>query len=255
MFIDEATPDSPERHVLQNLAVLSVASEEVEPYGTDPSQFIEWYGPSDGHVVVFVPGGGFRSDVSVAYARPAALALGEEGYRVALVEVRKERGNPRITLDDLAFLAHRPDLRDATWIGHSLGGTLILDIVLDPQLPPRRAIALAPFFCLTELAAANAGVTGIERWMGGMPTELPELYRHLDPSVRMNELGEAGYVDSGLNIHIIHGEEDLTIPAMLVRQIPETPIRTAMIPGANHVDLIRPGHDAWLFLLGALRAD
>ncbi|QRV01891.1 alpha/beta fold hydrolase [Arcanobacterium phocisimile] len=255
MFLDEVTPETPERHVLQTLAALSVASEEIESYGEHDSQFIEWYGPRDGQRVVFLHGGGYRTDMTLAHARPAALALGEEGYRVALVEVRKERGNPRLTMSDLSFLANRTDLSDAIWIGHSLGGTLVLDVALDPALPPRRAIALAPFFYLTELASANAGVSGIERWMGGMPIQLPELYRKFDPSVRSADLGETGYIDGCLNVQIIYGEDDQTVPAAVTRKIAETPIRTAMVPGTNHVDLIRPGHDAWLFLLGALRAE
>lgn len=71
----------------------------------------------------------------------------------------------------------------------------------------------------------------------------------------MKELGEARFVANELNIQIIHGEDDQTIPLARVRGNASTTIRTAIVPGANHVDLIRPGHDAWLFLLGALRAD
>ncbi|ADH93151.1 alpha/beta hydrolase family protein [Arcanobacterium haemolyticum] len=255
MFLDGVAPNSPERHVLETLAALSVASEEIEPYGSDPAQFIEWYGPAEGQPVVFVHGGGFRSPLSVGHARPAALALGEEGYRVALVEMRKERGNPNVTLADLDTLAHLPQLANATWIGHSLGATLAIDVVLDPDLPPTKAIGLAPFCHLANEVDIHPDGSGIELWIGGKPENLPGIYTKLDPRARMKELGEARFVANELNIQIIHGEDDQTIPLARVRGNASTTIRTAIVPGANHVDLIRPGHDAWLFLLGALRAD
>ncbi|WP_216381220.1 alpha/beta hydrolase family protein [Arcanobacterium phocae] len=255
MFIDPATPTSPERHVLETLAALSVASEEIESYGTHPSQVIEWYGPADGEPVVFVHGGGYRSHLSIAHARPAALALGEEGYRVALIEVRKEQSNPDVTVEDLQTLALRPDLAQATWIGHSLGGTLAIDVVLEPSLPPKKAIGLAPFCQLIDTDNSHPETAGIAEWIGGTPAEKPQMYEKLDPLTRLEKLGEAGFADGGLNIQVIHGEDDLIIPVAHVREHAASPIRIAIVPGANHADLIRPGHDAWLFLLGALRAD
>ncbi|QJC22365.1 alpha/beta hydrolase family protein [Arcanobacterium buesumense] len=255
MIDDKVTPISPERHVFETLAALSVASEEIESYGSDPAQYIEWYGPADGQTLVFISGGGYRTPISLAYARPAALALGEEGYRVALVEVRKEHGNPNVTLADIATLSRRPDLASATWIGHSFGATLAIDVALDPELPPTKAIGLAPFCQLTANINGREDPLGITSWIGGTPEDLPHMYARLDPMTRMNELGEAGYAAGGLNIQVIHGEDDQTIPVSLVKQHSATPIRIAIVPGANHADVVRPGHDAWLFLLGALRAD
>ena len=36
------------------------------------------------------------------------------------------------------------------------------------------------------------------------------------------------------------------------RDLRSEPFNLAIVEGANHIDLIRPDHDAWVYLLGAL---
>lgn len=247
MFI-EGSEETAERRVLDTLSALSIAAEEVESYGSDPAQFIEWYGPADGKLIVFVHGGGFRSAMDLSYARPAALALGEDGFRVAVVETRKEYGNPNITLADLRTLAQRPDFAEATWLGHSLGGTLVWNIILDPELSPRRAVLLAPFWDLAREISEGGDFSGLTAWIG----EDLNVAEQIDPHVQIGELGAAMFTGRGLSIQIIVGDEDVTVPASRIRGLAELPVDVAIAPGANHIDLVRPGHDAWLLLLGAL---
>ncbi|MFY9262257.1 MAG: alpha/beta hydrolase [Actinomycetaceae bacterium] len=252
MFTEGHDVNSVERKTLDVLGALSIASEEIEAYGSDPAQFIEWFGPADGELIVFIHGGGFRSNLTLAHARPAALALGSEGYRVALVETRKELGNPNLTWADMCTLAQREDFADALWVGHSLGGTLVLDVVFSDKVPVHRAVVLAPFFSLTEEVEEFGDPTQIANWMGGTPCDWPDTYAQLDPALRYADLGPDGYAKRNLRVRVLQGDKDVTNPAARLRNVMKLPFEIAVIPGANHVDLIRPGHDAWLLLLGAL---
>lgn len=244
--------ESPERRTMGALAGLSIGSESVERYGPDPAQFIEWYGPDDGDTIVFIHGAGFLSDMDVAYARPAALELGTQGFHVALVGLRKERGNPNITLADLHTIAERPDFADAIWLGHSLGGSLAMSVVLSPDVAPTRAVTLAPYASLKREVSEYGDPSGIARWIGSFPDEAPEVYDRLDPVRHFERIGAEGYASRKLSVKILHGEADTILPASSLRPLANTPFEIAVIPGANHMDLIRPGHDAWLLLLGAL---
>lgn len=247
MFI-EGSEETVECQVLSALSALSVAAEEVESYGSDPAQFIEWYGPVDGDVIVFVHGGGFRSSMDLAYARPAALALGEDGFRVALVESRKEHGNPVITLADLRTLARREDFAEAMWLGHSLGATLVWNIILEAELAPHKAVLLAPFWDLAREINEQGDASGLIAWIG----DDLSLAEHIDPHIDIEKMSPTSFANGAMSIQIIVGDKDAMVPASRIRGLAELPIDVAIVPGANHIDLVLPDHDAWLFLLGAL---
>lgn len=252
MFTTEQDEANPERHTMDVLAGLSIASEEIERYGSDPAQFIEWYGPAAGDIIVFIHGAGFRSEMGMEYARPAALSLGSEGYRVALVQMRKERGNPNVTLADLNLLSEREDFRGALWLGHSLGGSLVMSLVMSPDNAPTRGVVLAPYVTLTHEVTDYGDPSGIATWIGARADEAPELYERLDPRERFKALGAEGYASQGLSIKLLHGDADTILPVSSLRSLINAPFEVAVVPGANHMDLIRPGHDAWILLLGAL---
>lgn len=246
---------SAERQVLLNLLALELHTGEIEPYGADPDQIIEWHGPLDGEMVVYVHGGYFRATTDRTHARPAAIALAQAGYRVALVEYRRVAGSPLLSLEDMKTLAKHPLLRDAAWVGHSAGGTFVLDVVLDRELEPRRAIALAPLADL--ILDANENVDGGQTavWVGGMPEDLPEVYAQVDPLTLFRKLGHAAFTAKGVQADIIHGALDETVPVERSRALRGEAFSVAILPEANHFDLIRPDSDAWLLLLGALHRD
>ncbi|MDY5585323.1 MAG: hypothetical protein SPG61_06005 [Arcanobacterium sp.] len=245
---------SPEREVVQNLLALDIACEEVERYGMHPDQFIEWYGPTDGKVVCFVHGGYFHEDGTLGYLRPAALALAEAGYRVALVEYRFIDGAPELSLEDVAALTRHPQLANAIWLGHSAGSILVFHAIFNEELAPKHGVVLAPIFDLRrdveEFQKDTPSV--LARWIGGSPTAIPDVYAQLDPAVQYARLGADAFSRLGLRLDMIHGVLDRTIPAQRTRELSTEPFNIAMVPDANHVDVIRPGHDAWILLLGAL---
>lgn len=251
MSILEPVQATPEQQVLETLRVLNVSTDEIERYGDHPNQFIEWYGPADGDTVCFVHAGDFRGKGDLAYARPAAFALGEAGYRVGLANYRREEGDPTPTFFDMTTLARLPELADAIWLGHCIGGALVLNVVLDAALPPSSAVLLAPVIDMMKDASESDDGGAIARWLGGLPDAVD--YSLVDPWLRYQEIGPEGIANRNIHIEVIHGLDDSTVPVERTRALADEPFNVAVVPGANHMDVIRPDHDAWLLLLGALR--
>ncbi len=252
-----STPESAltdELRVLDALLALDVASEQVERYGMHPDQFIEWYGPEDGKVVTFIHGGYFHQDGSLSYLRPAALALGEAGYRVALPEYRRIAENFALTIADMRTLAMHPQLADSVWVGHSAGSIFVLNVLFNMDLSPAHAVVLAPIFDMardvTEFVEPSS--SKLAQWVGGMPTEMPATYAAYDPMSLYRQLGTDVFVNLNYQLDIIHGELDKTIPIQRTRDLVSEPFNIAIVPNANHQDVISPAHDAWILLLGAL---
>ncbi|WP_353065073.1 alpha/beta hydrolase [Arcanobacterium hippocoleae] len=243
--------------MITDLASLDVASEEVEKYGVHPDQFIEWYGPITGRVVVAVHGF-TETDNRLSYLRPAALALGDAGYRVALVEYRQMPHHPEITFEDIATLARHPRLQNAIWFGHSIGSLCVLKALYDPENSIKHCVVAAPIMNLRreveEEETSNSQIAQtITQWMGGSPNYLPDTYAEYDPAVLYVRNGSAdGFAANGYHLDIIHGSADQTIPVQHIKTLQAEPFNIAIVADANHNDVICPGHDAWLFLLGAL---
>lgn len=236
------------------LRSLPVFPDSIERYGDDPRQFIEWYGAVDAKPVCFLHGGRFLTSNSISTTRPAARALAQAGYRVALPEFRLEPGRPELAASDSLDFAHHEVLKDAVWIGHDAGGTFALNVVLAPELDPVAAILLAPIVDLArdmrEDPEYDEGHTS--RWIGGSPEELPDRYALYDPIFNYYQLGHAKYQAKELSVDIIHGTADEIIPVERSRDLRSEPFNLAIVEGANHIDLIRPDRDAWVYLLGAL---
>ncbi|WP_307682298.1 alpha/beta hydrolase family protein [Trueperella bonasi] len=236
---------------LKNLVVLP---DSIERYGSDSKQFIEWYGAENSKAICFLHGGRFLGEDFISATRPAARALAQAGYRVALPELRLEPGRPELAANDVHTLAQHDELKNAVWIGHNSGGAFALNAVLASELLPRQAILLAPIVDLArdmredpELEAGNTC-----RWIGGSPEELPDRYALYDPIFNFYQLGHAKYRANALSVDIIHGTADATVPVQRSHDLRSQPFNLAIVEGANHVDLIRPDHDAWVYLLGAL---
>ncbi|MGV9182465.1 alpha/beta hydrolase family protein [Arcanobacterium canis] len=243
-----------EQKVYENLLALRVEPDGTESYGDKADQFIEWYGPEGAMVVTLLHGGSFRQNIGLDFTRPAAFALAEAGFRVALPEYRRLAGSPELTFEDARLLARHPLIGSSTWIGHCAGATMALDVLFSDEFELTHVVALAPLFDLAravrETASENAG--DISDFMGGMPVDQPERYAQFDPMRRWMELGEAQFAARGLRLDIIHGTADATVPVVRSKDLNTEPFNVAIVPGAHHNDVIRPGDDAWIFLRGAL---
>lgn len=229
-------------------------SRSVAAYGPHPDHLVEIYapstddpistGPTTGTLVV-VHGGYFRPGVDRTHARPMAAALAASGWRVALAEYRRVPGDPEASTADLAALeAH---LRSAghelaTWVGHSAGGALVIWRALQPDLPPTRALALAPVADFDAAVAERLGGDAVTDWIGASPTQAPALYARLDPA-RLRAADPA----AARRVHVLHGDADATVP---LRQS-EGWSRT-VLHGADHFDPVDPGSPHWSAVLEAL---
>lgn len=249
------TQEMHEKQVILDLASLNVASEEIEKYGVHPDQFIEWYGVEGGRVIVLVHGGLISADASLSYLRPAALALGEAGYRVALVEYRRGARHPEISFEDIATLTRHKALQDATWCGHSIGAIFILNALFNPENSVKHCVGIAPVMDLRREAESKDTPMAetIIKWLGGSPSYIPDIYAEYDPAVRYAQIGNAnGFSAQGYHLDIIHGTADMTVPVQHTKDFQSEPFNIAIVPDADHGDVVLPGQDAWLFLLGAL---
>lgn len=238
--------------ILQSLDVESV---EIERYGVHPDQFIEWYGPETGAPVVLWHGGYFHENGMLTYLRPAAYALGEAGYRVALPEYRYIAGQPEVTFADSATLAQHPKLAGAVWAGHSLGAVIALRALFSDDLPVDHVVALSPIVDMARAAredSARLSVNPVRDWLQALPDENPEAYLEWEPLVLYALMGAVGFQRRALRLDIIHGALDQTVPVQRTQDLQGEPFNIAIVPGENHNDVIRPGSDSWLIFLGAL---
>lgn len=217
-------------------------------YGDEPDQVLEVHGPEEARTLVVVHGGYFRPGTDRTHARPQARALAQEGWRVVLAEYRRTPGAPSETTDDLTALdAHlrEHDHEVAAWVGHSAGGTLALWRALHPDLPPARALALAPLADLDAAVAEDLGEGAVRDWVGGGPQEDPAAYDRLDPTrlVRSNPAAAE-------RIHVLHGDHDETVP---LRQSEHLPVPRTVLRGAHHFDPVDPESPHWPRALEVIR--
>ena len=243
-----------ELNISHTLRSLDVAPEKVERYGIHPDQYIEWYGSSAGSPVCLIHGGYFHEDGTLSYLRPAACALGEAGYSVALVEYRREEGNQEVSFNDIEKLAEHPRLARAVWVGHSAGAVFALHALFADTNKVKHAVVLSPIFDLARAAQEDLGKSSNPtlRWMKGLPSEIPAAYQRWEPMEMYRNMGADGFRDRDLRLDVIHGAQDQTVPVARTRDLIGEPFNFAIVPHENHNDAIRPGSDSWFLLLGCL---
>ncbi|WP_126416123.1 alpha/beta hydrolase family protein [Trueperella bialowiezensis] len=244
-----------EAQAADRLARQLVFPSSVERYGDDDRQVIEWYGDADAaRTICFLHGGKFSGNGLLAATRPAASALAQTGYRVALPQMRFEPGRPELAANDAQRLAMHPQLASAVWVGHDAGALFALNVVLASELEPASAVLLAPIIDLArEVREDPAGEHGHAAvWIGGTLEERADRYALYDPLFNYYQLGEAKFRGRELSVNIIHGTADQSVPVARSRDLRSEPFNLAVVEGANHIDVIQPGHDAWVYLLGAL---
>lgn len=241
-----------EERAVQWLRTLPIRPDRVESYGEAPNQVIEWYGDPAGQPVCLVHGALFHH--ALAATRPAARALARAGYCVGLVDYRRVDARPELAAADYTTLGMHPVLGQAIWVGHDVGGTFAMNVALAPETAVCSAVLLAPILDLArDVHEADDGGT-TARWIGGLPEEVPDRYAVYDPLFTYYQVGPARFRARELSVDIIHGVDDALVPVDRSRELRAEPFNLAVVEGADHLDLIRPDRDAWVFLLGALAA-
>ncbi|MCA1647530.1 MAG: alpha/beta hydrolase [Chloroflexi bacterium] len=242
-----------------------------QAYGADPEQFGDLRLPSGSGphpAIVYVHGGGYRAQVTLAGAARICASLTGQGYATWSIEYRRlgNGGGWPMTFDDaLAAAAHlttlaadaRIDLARVFVAGQSAGGQLAIWLASGAgqraasaaglQLPSfRGVIALAPASDLRASAADPAAP--MRELLGGAPEDVSARYAATSPI----EL-----VPIGLPQLVVHGTADRIVPYALseayVRQASASgdEAKLVTIDGADHLDLWNPTSTAFPTVLAA----
>ena len=195
-------------------------------YGTDDSQFVELQEPSgvSRGTVVLLHGGYWYPQYGLELMRPLAARLNELGYATWNVEYRRigdgggGGGGVPATLEDVAAAVDRlagPGLPAGltgrvVLLGHSAGGHLAgwaASRTADtpggpPQVALSGSISLSGVLDLTRAASDPRSSGPVTGFLGGTPTEVPELYAEADPAL---------LVPASCRLWAVYAEDDAVV--------------------------------------------
>ena len=238
-------------------------------YGSAPQQFGHLRLPksSGPHpVVIFIHGGCYLAQYSIAHAGALEQALAELGYAVWSIEYRRigdPGGGWPGTFHDVAAAADylRPlaneyplDLKRVIASGHSAGGNSALwlagrariakssPLFVNDPLPIAGVLALAPAGDFLEMHAKKGCGGVMEQLMGGSPASVADRYAAASPGQLL---------PTGVPQIVIIGGRDAAFRSFgrayveLARKKGEARVRGVEIPEAGHFDVIAPTTCAW----------
>jgi len=246
-------------------------------YGPGPLQFGNLRlpkGPGPHPVVLFVHGGCFLQQYTIAHAAALEQAFADSGYAVWSIEYRRvgdDGGGWPGTFEDVAratdylrVLArtYPLDLGRVVAAGHSAGGALVLWLAardrlradsplrVDRPLAIRAVLALAPAADFADLQAKRVCGGVIDRLMGGSPESFPERYRDVSPAllapIRVPQLVVVGGQDRNW------GPQGRAYYASAMAA-GDSLVRMVDVPEAGHFDVVAPTTAAWAVVMQALR--
>ena len=163
--------DSP-NHILNRVGA---GPDSTENYGPLEDQIIDFYNfaANTNKVVVLLHGGFWKPEYDRTHLRTLACALSKDGHRVALMEYRRNPGQPDVSTSDvkeaLKHLHQMPGSANSQLIlvGHSAGGHLALWAAVNSDYVSA-VIALAPvcnFLGGINFPLLSAGVEMRRKWL------------------------------------------------------------------------------------------
>lgn len=245
-------------------------------YGDDSLQFGDLtVPPGEGPfpVVVFIHGGFWRNAFGLDLAEPQAASASEAGYATWNIEYRRVGdsggGYPgtladvAAAIDRLVSLAddHPLDLDRVAVVGHSAGGHLALWAGqreqlgvgapgvgapgADPAVVPMLVVGQAP---VADLAGnVDLGGGAVEAFMGVTPVDDPTAYDIADP---------ARLLPVVVPQLLVQGGDDRIVPPdraeAYVALAGSSDVELQVFAGADHFDVIDPGHESWTVVLDRL---
>ena len=246
-------------------------------YGPAPQQFGHLRLPkgSGPHpVVIFIHGGCYLSEYTIAHAGALEQAIADLGYAVWSIEYRRV-GDPgggwpgtfqdiAKATDHLRTLAKQYplDLTRVVASGHSAGGNSALWLAGRSRIPKdsplfvgdplaiKGVLALAPAGDFLEMHAKNGCGGVMEQLMGGSPSSVGDRYRAASPGQLL---------PIGVPQTLIIGGRDSSFAsfgrsyAALARSKGEKTVHAIEIPEAGHFDVIAPTTSAWSVVQRSLR--
>ena len=247
-------------------------------YGPGPLQFGNLRlppGRGPHPVIVFVHGGCYLSQYTIAHAAALEQALADSGYAVWSVEYRRvgdEGGGWPETFEDIGRAAdhlktlatqHPLDLRRVVAAGHSAGANFAIWLAarsrtrkesplwVESPLPIRAVLGLSPAGDLGALHSQGVCNGVIEKLMGGAPSQVPDRYRDVSP---------AQLIPATVPQTLIVGGQDRSwgppgrayhASAVAAR---DTLVRLVEAPESGHFDIIAPTTTTWTIVMRELRA-
>ena len=244
-------------------------------YGDHDDAFADLWLPAgaDGPtpVVVLVHGGYWRAGLGLDLMDGLAASVAAAGWAAWNIEYRRvgAGGGYPETFDDVAAaLDHlaEPDLpidpERVAYVGHSAGGQLAVWAAsrsslepgtawADPQVRPRLVVSLAGVLHLVECAESGLGGGACPDLLGGQPADVPDRYARTSP---------VALAPAEAPVFAVHGTADANVPIsqteryVAAAEAAGGQIRSQVLDGADHFDVIDPGHESWRAVLAELRA-
>jgi len=242
-------------------------------YGDHPDQVGNLHlPPGEGPwpAVILIHGGFWRVGWDRTLMTPLARDLAARGIAAWNVEYRRvgqEGGGWPGTLEDAAAAADALaglDGVDAAArvaaVGHSAGGHLALWLAARHRLAVGRpgagprvrlcgVVAQAGVSDLARGAAGGLGDGACEALLGGTPEEVPERYAASSPAVLL---------PFGVPLLLVHGGLDDDVPPeqsqafVRAARAAGDVVELVELAGADHFDVIEPGHAAWVAVVNRL---
>jgi len=232
------------------------------PYGDHPDQVANLHLPAGEDrpwpCVVLLHGGFWRMGWDRTLMTSLAIDLARRGLACWNVEYRRvgqEGGGWPGTFEDVAaaidLLAERDEIdpsRVAT-CGHSAGGHLALWLAARNGLAdgaPGGRPRIRPV-----LAVAQAGVCDLEQgWSDTLGHGAVEGLLHVSPQdapARYATTSPAALAPLGVPQLLVHGTEDDIVPVSqsLLHAVRDPEAEVVEVHGADHFDVIDPGHASW----------
>ena len=258
----------------ERAADAGVAGPERIAYGDHDAAFADlWLPDADGPVpaVVLIHGGFWRSGFGLDLMDGLAASVAAAGWAAWNIEYRRvgAGGGYPETFDDVAAaIDHLAagelgiDLDHVAFVGHSAGGQLAVWAASrsslapgtpwsDPQVRARLAVAQAGVLDLVECADTGLGGTACPDLLGGMPADVPDRYARASP---------VALVPADAPVFAVHGTADANVPVSQTERYVRAAeaaggqVEVRIVDGADHFDVIDPGHESWAVVVRALTA-
>jgi acetyl esterase/lipase len=261
----------------QVAALPSRAPDHTIAYGSAPQQFGHLRLPkgSGPHpVVIFIHGGCYKAEYSIAHAGAFEQAVADLGYAVWSIEYRRV-GDPgggwpgtfqdiAKATDHLKILAKQYplDLHRVVASGHSAGGNSALwlagrrriakesPLFVEDPLAIKAVLALAPAGDFLEMHARNGCGAIMEPLMGGSPAAAADRYAAANPGQLLPTKVPQVLIIGGRDVSFRSFGRSYV---QLARGKGETQLHSIEVPEAGHFDVIAPTTTAWVAVTRELR--
>ena len=225
-------------------------------------------------IVLFIHGGCYLSQYTIAHAAALEQAFADSGYAVWSVEYRRvgdDGGGWPGTFQDVAAGAdylralaskYALDLRHVVAAGHSAGANFALwlatrdrlrrdsPLYADKPIKIGAVLALAPATDLEGLHTQGVCANVIDKLMGGSPQAVADRYRDVSPT-QLIPIGVPQVV-------IIGGQDRGWGPSgrvyeRAVSAANDSLVRFVDAPAAGHFDIVAPTTSTWPLVISTLR--